>query len=54
MNIVTEYHETMRAKSRAKKRSHQYLKLHNKSMELLTKILQKNNRLERKRSCRPG
>ena len=48
MNIVTEYRNTIIALQRCKPRSHQRVKLQAKATELLTKILRKQNRTDRK------
>ncbi len=41
MNIVTEYHQTIRSLQRTKPRSHQRVKLQVRATELLTKILRR-------------
>jgi hypothetical protein len=49
-NIVTEYHQTIASLQKAKPRSHLRLKLQSKATELLTKILRKEVRRERKQA----
>ncbi len=49
MNIVTEYHQTIASLRRAKPKSHIRIKLQSRATELLTKILRKELRQERKR-----
>lgn len=50
MNIVSEYHQTIRALQRTKPRSHLRVKLQSRATDLLTKILQKQARIDRKRA----
>jgi len=50
MNLVTEYHQTIHALQKAKPRSNQRVKLQSKATELLTKILRKEVREDRKRA----
>lgn len=50
MNIVTEYHQTIHALQKAKPRSNQRVKLQSKATELLTRILRKELRAEKKRA----
>ena len=48
MNIVKEYHETIAELRRVRPRSQRHAKLQGKATDLLTKILQKQERIERK------
>jgi hypothetical protein len=49
MNIVSEYHDTIAEMQRLNKpRSQRHAKLQSKATDLLTKILQKQERIERK------
>jgi hypothetical protein len=51
MNIVSEYHDTIAEMQRLNKpRSQRHAKLQCKATDLLTKILQKHKRIERKAS----
>ncbi len=49
MNIVKEYHDTIERRDSIKKpRSRSYAKLQDRTTELMTKMLQKQNRIDRK------
>lgn len=50
MNLVTEYHQTIRQLQRTKPRSHLRVKLQSRATDLLTKILRKEVRQDRKRA----
>jgi hypothetical protein len=50
MNLVTEYHQTIQSLRRAKPRSNQRIKLQSKATDLLTRILRKEMRQERKKA----
>jgi hypothetical protein len=49
-SIVHQYHQTIHALQKAKPRSNQRVKLQSKATELLTKILRKELREDRKRA----
>lgn len=48
MNIVTEYHDVMKAKEGLKERSHRYIALTVRASDLLKQILDRQNRIDRK------
>jgi hypothetical protein len=50
MNIVTEYHRTIRELQRVKPRSQRRIKLQYQASQLLAKILRKEIRQDRKAS----
>lgn len=48
MNIVSEYHQTIRALQRTKPRSHLRVKLQSRATDLLTRILRKEVRQDKR------